>query len=99
VVAAGLLFSPIAWHNYLLLLLPGLLVLIAAAPAGSPRRAWGAVLLALPVIPVSWGDLWTPENPWSPVGRSLYCAILLAYWFTLVRPGAPVRTDRADARV
>ncbi|MDT7698785.1 MAG: hypothetical protein QOJ30_1110 [Pseudonocardiales bacterium] len=99
VVAAGLLFSPIAWHNYLLLLLPGLLVLIAAAPAGSPRRAWGAVLLTLPVIPVSWGDLWAPENPWSPVGRSLYCAILLAYWFTLVRPGAPVRTGRVDARV
>jgi alpha-1,2-mannosyltransferase len=99
VVAAGLLFSPIAWHNYLLLLLPGLLVLVAAAPAGSPRRAWGAVLLVIPVIPVSWGDLWTPENPWSPVGRSLYCAILLAYWFTLVRPGAQVRSDRADARV
>jgi arabinofuranan 3-O-arabinosyltransferase len=100
VVAAGLLFSPIAWHNYLLLLLPGLLVLVAAAPAGSPRRAWSAVLLALPVIPVSWGDLWTTENPWSPVGRSLYCAILLAYWFTLVRPVAgPKNIDRDDARV
>jgi arabinofuranan 3-O-arabinosyltransferase len=49
------------------------------------RRAWAAVLLALPLIPVSWGDLWTPENPWTPVGRSLYCAILLAYWLTLLR--------------
>lgn len=29
VVAAGLLFSPIAWHNYLLLLIPGVLVLLA----------------------------------------------------------------------
>jgi arabinofuranan 3-O-arabinosyltransferase len=49
VVAAGLLFSPIAWHNYLLLLVPGVLVLItlgrgALAPppgAGEIVPGWG----------------------------------------------------------
>lgn len=85
VIAAGLLMSPISWHNYVLLLWPGVLAVVAASAAGSARRAWAAALLALPLVPVSWGDLWTPEDPWTPVGRSLYCAILLAYWLTLLR--------------
>jgi len=81
VIAAGLLMSPISWHNYLLLLLPGLLV----AVAGGLLREWGAALLALTLVPVSWGDLWLDENVWSPLGRGLYTAILLAYWLTLLR--------------
>ena len=87
VVAAGLLMSPISWHNYLLLLWPGILV----AVAGGLRREWAAALFALPLVPVSWGDLWVDGNPWSPVGRSLYCAILVAYWLTLLRRAAPTR--------
>ncbi|WP_037044779.1 glycosyltransferase family 87 protein [Pseudonocardia halophobica] len=85
VIAAGLLMSPISWHNYLLLLWPGVLAVVAASAAGSVRRAWVAALLALPLVPVSWGELWTPDDPWTPLGRSLYCAILLAYWVTLLR--------------
>uniref|UniRef100_UPI001C69006B hypothetical protein n=1 Tax=Pseudonocardia pini TaxID=2758030 RepID=UPI001C69006B len=85
VVAAGLLMSPISWHNYLMLLWPGLLVAVAAVAAGSTLRSWAAALLALAVVPVSWGDLWADDDPWSPVGRSLYCVILVAYWFTLLR--------------
>lgn len=79
VVAAGLLTAPIAWHNYLLLLWPGVLVLVALG-----RRPLAAVLLAVPVIPVSWGALWADGDVWSPVGRSLYAAILLAYWVSLL---------------
>ena len=85
VIAAGLLMSPISWHNYLLLLWPGILVVVARSTAGRTARAWAAALLALPVIPVSWGDLWSDGSPWSPLGRSLYCAILVAYWLTLLR--------------
>ncbi|GAA1861880.1 hypothetical protein GCM10009836_47680 [Pseudonocardia ailaonensis] len=84
VIAAGLLMSPISWHNYLLLLWPGILVVVALTAAGSTARARVGALLALPLIPVSWGDLWQDTNPWSPLARSLYCAILLAYWLTLL---------------
>ena len=48
-VAASLLASPIAWHNYLVLLGPGILLLLArgmAAPA--------FLLLALQSIPAQW---------------------------------------------
>ncbi|MFR9800750.1 glycosyltransferase family 87 protein [Pseudonocardia sp. RS010] len=99
VLAAGLLMSPISWHNYLLLVWPGVLAVVAMSAAGSVRRAWVGALLALSAIPVSWGDLWTPEDPWTPLGRSLYCAILAAYWITLLRAAdhAP-EPERSEAR-
>ncbi|GAA4539533.1 glycosyltransferase family 87 protein [Pseudonocardia xishanensis] len=81
VIAAGLLMSPISWHNYLLLLWPGILVAVAAGLV----REWAAALLVLALVPVSWGDLWTDGNPWSPLARGLYTAILVAYWATLLR--------------
>ncbi len=73
VLAAGLLLSPIAWHNYLMLLWPGVLVLITLG-----RGAVAAVLLAVTVIPVSWNAEWPPDS--GHVGKSLYCVVLLAYW-------------------
>ncbi len=83
VLAAGLLLSPIAWHNYLMLLWPGVLALVAGDRAPHrPGRA--AVLLAVAVVPVSWNALWPPEAWWALPGRSLYCAVLLAYWWVLV---------------
>lgn len=90
VLAAGLLCSPIAWHNYLMLLWPGVLVLMAVG-----RAAAAAVALAVTVIPVSWGELWPPDARWSDVGMSLYCAVLLGYWLLLASsatrrsPGSP----------
>ncbi|MFC5996619.1 glycosyltransferase family 87 protein [Pseudonocardia hispaniensis] len=101
VVAAGLLTAPIAWHNYLLLLMPGVLVLIAH---GARWRPTAAVLLAMPLIPVSWGALWAPANPFAPLGGSLYCAILLGYWAVLLRAApeptitVPNRPPLAHAR-
>jgi alpha-1,2-mannosyltransferase len=88
VVAAGLLLSPIAWHNYLMLLWPGVLVLLGGAGDAGHRTPYrpgrAAVLLAVAVIPVSWNALWPPTAWWSLPARSLYCAVLLAYWWVLL---------------
>jgi alpha-1,2-mannosyltransferase len=82
-VAASLLASPIAWHNYLVLLGPGILVLLArggSAPA--------SLLLALQAIPGQWPLLW---NQWDTVAATLaltlYLYILLAHWFALLPAG------------
>lgn len=77
-IAAGLLFAPVAWHNYLLLLVPGVLVLLADG-----RRAVAAVLLAAPTVPVAWNFLWDGVSG-GAVALSLYCAILLGYWWALL---------------
>jgi alpha-1,2-mannosyltransferase len=100
VLAAGLLFSPIAWHNYLMLLFPGVLAL---APLG--LGAITAAALAVAVIPVSWNADWPPDGVAADLGRSLYCAILIGYWAVLLsssvrsaveEPAAePVSSDRA----
>jgi arabinofuranan 3-O-arabinosyltransferase len=79
VLAAGLLLSPIAWHNYLMLLFPGALALV---PLG--LGALTAAGLALAVIPVSWNADWPPDGVVADLGRSLYCAILIGYWAVLL---------------
>jgi alpha-1,2-mannosyltransferase len=96
VVAAGLLFAPIAWHNYLLLLVPGVMVLLA-----SGRRAPAVALLAVTVVPVSWNAIWPPDvGGWADVGRSLYWAILVAYWVSLLRcalrPADPAHAEAGE---
>lgn len=98
VVAAGLLLSPIAWHNYLMLLLPGVLLMIAVH-----RRGTAAALLAVTLIPVSWNAIWPPDaGLYAAVGRSLYWAILLAYWVALLSIATHRAADagsRTTARV
>jgi len=84
VVAAGLLFSPIAWHNYLMLLFPGALMLITLG-----RGAATAVMLAVAVIPVSWNADWPADGVGQAVGRSLYFLVLLGYWTVLLRSAGP----------
>jgi alpha-1,2-mannosyltransferase len=79
VLAAGLLCSPISWHNYLMLLWPGILMLI---PLG--RGAAATMALAVTVVPVSWNADWPPEGLVADLGRSLYCVILLGYWLVLL---------------
>jgi arabinofuranan 3-O-arabinosyltransferase len=79
VLAAALLCSPIAWHNYLMLLWPGVLVLVTLG-----RGAVVTGALAVTVIPVSWNADWPPEGLVADLGRSLYCAILIGYWVTLL---------------
>src|SRR3712207_4692366 len=82
-VAASLLASPIAWHNYLVLLGPGILVLLArggSAPA--------SLLLALQAIPGQWPLLWNQQDTVAAtLALTLYLYILLAHWFALLPAG------------
>ena len=87
VLAAGLLCSPISWHNYLMLLWPGVLALVALG-----RTAAAAAALAVAVIPVSWNAEWSADSVASAVPRSLYFVILLGYWILLLTSARePVR--------
>jgi hypothetical protein len=79
---ASLLVSPLSWHNYLMLLMPGVLVLVV-------RGRWpiAALLLALSFIGMEWQWVWGAPAP--AVAMSLYCGVLLAYWAALLqRPAA-----------
>lgn len=89
VLAAGLLFSPIAWHNYLLLLVPGALVVAARG-----QRLVAAAMLAAALVPVSWGAEWPSD---APVPLSLYSAILLAWWLVLLSLARDGRQSRSGA--
>ena len=87
-VAASLLASPIAWHNYLVLLAPGILLLLA--------RGWTApalFLLALQAIPAQWPLLWNDQGTvGATFALTLYLYVLLAHWIVLllaVRPETP----------
>jgi alpha-1,2-mannosyltransferase len=79
-VAASLLASPIAWHNYLVLLGPGILLLLArgmAAPA--------FLLLALQSIPAQWPLLWNQKSTvMASLAMTLYLYILVAHWLALL---------------
>jgi glycosyl transferase family 87 len=91
VLAAGLLMSPISWHNYLMLLWPGVLVLVALG-----RGTAAAAALAVATVPVSWAAEWPPEGVGptaSAVARSLHCAILLGYWLLLLSSSRGSRSD------
>ncbi len=87
-VAASLLASPIAWHNYLVLLAPGVLLLLARG-----RTAAALLLLALQAIPAQWILLWNDEGTiLATFALTLYLYILLAHWVLLllaVEPEAP----------
>jgi hypothetical protein len=92
VLAAGLLFSPIAWHNYLMLLWPGVLVLITLG-----RGASAAVALAVAVIPVSWNADWLPDGPLAYSRGVLYFVVLFGYWVALVRATVVSASDESSA--
>ena len=79
-VAAALLASPIAWHNYLVLLGPGILLLLARG-----RVASAFLLLALQAIPGQWPLLWNREGTVAAtLALTLYLCILLAHWIVLL---------------
>jgi alpha-1,2-mannosyltransferase len=79
-VAASLLASPIAWHNYLVLLGPGILVLLARG-----RTAPAFLLLALQAIPGQWPLLWNEmDTVAASLALTLYLSILVAHWLALL---------------
>ena len=79
-VAASLLASPIAWHNYLVLLGPGILLLLA--------RGWvapGFLLLALQAIHPYWPALWAGKDTiLATLALTLYFYILVAHWLAFI---------------
>jgi alpha-1,2-mannosyltransferase/arabinofuranan 3-O-arabinosyltransferase len=77
-VAASLLLSPVAWHNYLVLVFPGAIVVL------HQRRHAAAALLCLPLIDVNWSKLVVGDGLIAHLGQSLYCGILLTYWLVLL---------------
>ncbi len=92
VAAVSLLASPLTWNNYLLLLVPGVLVVLVDG-----RRPAAYALLALPLIGMEWPPLWFGDGPPSALPLSLYCGILLLHWAVLtvaVRPSDRVTPDR-----
>lgn len=78
-VAASLLAAPIAWHNYLMLLVPGVLVLISCR-----RYALAFFLLALQVLPPQWPLLWQDGTRLDAIMLTMYCPILLVHWLALL---------------
>jgi alpha-1,2-mannosyltransferase/arabinofuranan 3-O-arabinosyltransferase len=79
-VAASLLASPIAWHNYLVLLGPGILVLLARG-----RAATAFLLLALQSIPAQWPLIWNDKGTVAAsLAMTLYLYILIAHWLALL---------------
>ncbi len=79
-VAASLLASPIAWHNYLMLLGPGVLLLLARG-----MTAPAFLLLALQAIPAQWPLLWNERGTVAAtLAMTLYLYILIAHWLALL---------------
>ncbi len=99
-VAASLLASPIAWHNYLVLLGPGILLLLARR-----RVPLALLLLALQFIPAQWPDLWSDKGTvLATLMLTLYLYILAAHWLAFLtlgkereenREGVPARSEAA----
>ena len=92
-VAASLLASPIAWHNYLVLLGPGILLLLArgmVAPA--------FLLLALQAIPAQWPLYWNERGTVAAsLAMTLYLYILIAHWLALLAATKEPSGNRAGA--
>ncbi len=81
--AAALLASPIAWHNYLMLLAPGILLLMARG-----RVALALLLLALQFIPPQWPLLWQGDDTVAAtLALSLYLYILVVHWVAFLTFG------------
>ncbi len=93
-VAASLLVSPIAWHNYLVLLGPGVLLLLARG-----RTAPALFLLALQAIPAQWPLLWNDEGTVAATfALTLYLYVLLAHWILLLLAVEPVSPEPEPAK-
>lgn len=99
-VAASLLASPIAWHNYLVLLAPGILLLLARG-----RVPVALLLLALQFIPPQWPLLWRDDGTaTATLALTLYLYVLAAHWISFLTldgesaaiPGAAASGGKPD---
>ena len=79
-VAASLLASPIAWHNYFVLLGPGILLLLARGYA-----AQAFLLLALQSLPWQWPALWSNRGTVvASLTMTFFLYILIGHWLALL---------------
>ncbi|MFC5112261.1 hypothetical protein [Kibdelosporangium philippinense] len=79
VTAATLLFSPVAWHNYLVLCYPGVFVVLRHR-----QFATATLMVSLTLIGVEWNVVfWQGDGLIDHLGQSFYCFILLTYWYAL----------------
>jgi hypothetical protein len=78
--AATLLFSPVAWENYLLLCYPGVLVLLSQR-----RYTVSALLLTVPTINMEWLGLWAGHSPIVVnLAQSIFFYVQLIFWFGMM---------------
>ena len=87
-VAVSLLTSPIAWNNYLLLLVPGVLLLLARG-----RIGLAFLLFALQFVPQQWPFLWSgSDTVWATLALGLYTYTLALHWISFfLADGEPKR--------
>ena len=79
-VAASLLASPVAWYDYMILLGPGVLLLLARG-----QKALALLLLALQAIPAQWPLLWQGEKTVvATLALTLYLYILVGHGVALL---------------
>ncbi|MDX6379208.1 MAG: alpha,2-mannosyltransferase [Rubrobacteraceae bacterium] len=94
-VAASLLASPIAWHNYLVLLGPGILLLLARG-----RVAPALLLFALQSIPPDWSLLWRyGDTVVAALALTLCLYILIAHWLAFLTDEAVAKESTASGTV
>lgn len=92
IVAASLIVSPIAWHNYLMLLVPGIFVMISRR-----RHAPAFFLLALQTIPPQWPLIWQGDGTrLAAVMLTLYCFILILHWVFMLPFSRPKKTPAPE---
>ena len=90
--AASLIASPIAWNNYLVLLGPGILLLMARR-----RVPLALLLLALQFIPAQWPDLWSSQDTiLATLALTLYLYVLVAHWLAFLTLGS--REEARESR-
>jgi hypothetical protein len=90
--AAALLASPVTWHNYLPVLAPGVLVLLARRRTA----AAASLLIALGLVPQSWTALWEGrDTAVATLALGLYSYVLLAHWLAFFyASGGPTAESR-----
>jgi hypothetical protein len=101
--AAALLASPVTWHNYLPVLAPGVLLLLARGRSSAP------LLIALALVPQSWTAVWEKSDSGAAtLALGLYAYILFAHWLAFfvasgekgdARPLPDEKNDAAAERV
>jgi alpha-1,2-mannosyltransferase len=81
-VAASLLASPITWHNYLVLLGPGILLLLTRG-----QVALALLLIAMQALPPDYSVPWRYGNTIAAaLMLTLYLYILVAHWLAFLLP-------------